>query len=149
VAVDHPERTALAHFAAAMSGTPPWVDRLMRLRNRVVRRLGLKDLGDMAAESLRQLDADPGAPPPKPGERVGIFTLRSCRDDEVLVEDDDRHLRVVLSVRRQAADAAVPARVVVTTVVHVHNWLGHVYMLPVAPMHRLIAPAVLSRINGG
>lgn len=35
-----------------------------------------------------------------------------------------------------------------TTVVHVHNLLGRVYMLAVKPWHRRIAPAVLSRLDG-
>ncbi|HEY8706862.1 MAG TPA: DUF2867 domain-containing protein [Burkholderiaceae bacterium] len=33
----------------------------------------------------------------------------------------------------------------VSTVVHIHNLLGRVYMLFVAPVHRLIVPAVLGR----
>ncbi|HEX7636902.1 MAG TPA: DUF2867 domain-containing protein [Burkholderiaceae bacterium] len=144
VVVDHPERTALEHLLVALAATPPWVDRAMRLRNRVVARFGLKRLGDLGLAGAR------GAPAPeRPGDRVGIFMLRSRSDDEVLVEDDDRHLRVVLSVRRLAAGESQPARIVLTTVVHLHNLLGRLYMLPVAPMHRLIAPAVLRRVNDG
>ena len=36
--------------------------------------------------------------------------------------------------------------VTLTTVVHVKNLLGHLYMLPVTPAHRIIAPAVLAGI---
>ena len=59
--------------------------------------------------------------------------------------DSDKHLDVVLSVHRAplGGDAVT---ITVTTVVHVKNWLGHMYMLPVRPMHRLITPAVLSRL---
>jgi hypothetical protein len=35
-----------------------------------------------------------------------------------------------------------------TTIVHVKNFVGRLYMLPVTPAHRIIAPAVLSRIAG-
>ena len=37
--------------------------------------------------------------------------------------------------------------ITITTVVHVNNLLGHLYMLPVAPMHRRIAPAVLAGLG--
>lgn len=147
VAVQHPERTAMEHLMAALAATPRWVDTAMRLRNRVVVCFGLKNLGDLGLAGA----ADPHGRQPMPqhpGERVGIFTLRSRSDDEVLVEDDDKHLHVVLSVRRLPADATQPARIVLTTVVHLHNLLGRLYMLPVTPMHRLIAPAVLGRVNG-
>jgi hypothetical protein len=57
-------------------------------------------------------------------ERVGIFTLiangAAAPDGQVLLT--------------------------VTTVVHVHNWLG-LYMLPVTPLHRLIAPSVLKSVG--
>ncbi|MEK8053056.1 DUF2867 domain-containing protein [Ideonella sp. DXS22W] len=143
VAVDHPERTAIEHLMTTLAATPRWVDVAMRLRNRVVVCFGLKNLGDLGLRPTH------GQQPlsQHPGDRVGIFTLRSRSDDEVLVEDDDKHLHVVLSVRRLPADATQPARIVLTTVVHLHNLLGRLYMLPVAPMHRLIAPAVLARVN--
>ncbi len=142
VEVDHPERTAMEHLLAALAATPPWVDRLMGLRNRVVALFGLKHLGPLS------LTTPGSAPrPEQPGDRVGIFTLRSRTDDEVLVEDNDKHLRVVLSLKRRPQDGSKPAHVVLTTVVHQHNLLGRLYMLPVAPMHQRIAPAVLGRIN--
>lgn len=52
---------------------------------------------------------------------------------------------VTLSVhRQQLPDAQV--RITITTVVNQHNWLGRLYMLPVKPMHRIIAPSVLKAI---
>lgn len=144
VAVAHPERSALQHLQAALAATPAWVDGAMWLRNRVVACFGLKNLG-----GLGQARRAEQPPPRQPGDRVGIFTLRSLSDDEVLVEDDDRHLRVVLSVRRLPAHGEQPARIVLGTVVHLHNLLGRLYMLPVTPMHKLIAPAVLARVNHG
>ena len=81
-----------------------------------------------------------------PGDRVGIFTLVANTFDEVLLSDKDKHLDVTLSIHR-AVDANTGAVVVtVTTVVHVHNLLGRLYMLPVVPMHRIIAPSVLRAV---
>lgn len=144
VVVHHPERTALQHLMHTLAATPRWVDCAMGLRNRVVAWFGLKHLGGLGLDDARHLPL-----PQHPGDRVGIFTLRSLSDDEVLVEDDDKHLQVVLSVRRLAAADGQPPRIVLSTVVHLHNLLGRLYMLPVTPMHKLIAPAVLRRVNTG
>ena len=132
-----PGLSALEQFIKALSATPPWIDRLMALRNHAVAALGLKDLG-----TLSRLDPAKPASSYRPGDRVGIFTLIANDADEALLGDRDKHLDVTLSAHRAAApDGQV--LLTVTTVVHVHNWLGRLYMLPVTPMHRLIAPSVL------
>ncbi|WP_085317886.1 DUF2867 domain-containing protein [Derxia lacustris] len=135
VPVADPSLSALDLFLKAARRTPRWIDAAMALRNRVVAPFGLKDLGGLAAVSATRAGADY-----RPGERVGIFTLIANTPDEVLLGDDDRHLKVVVSLRREGA------AVVVTTVVHTRNWLGRLYMLPVTPMHKLIAPAFLARL---
>lgn len=137
-----PHLSALDQFLLAARQTPRWVEYCMGLRNRVVRRLGLKDLGGLSALSSTRPASDY-----RPGERVGIFTLFDNDPDEALLGDRDRHLDVVLSVHRTAAADAQQAVITLTTVVHVHNLLGRLYMLPVAPMHRIIAPAVLSAVG--
>ena len=84
--------------------------------------------------------------PHRPGDRVGIFTVMAANDDEVLLGDSDKHLDVVLSLCKQSTSATRGTTLAVTTVVHVHNLLGRRYMIPVAPLHRRIAPAVLARL---
>lgn len=136
------ERSAMRHLLNLMSQTPPWIDRLMNLRNRVVQLFGLKDLGRLTRIDLSRPDADY-----QPGDRVGIFTLISQSPDEVLVVDRDKHLDVHLSLNRQPVNAEGLRPIVLSTVVHPHNRLGRLYMLPVAPFHRLIAPMTLARLN--
>lgn len=140
VPVLKPQRTALEHLQHALQHTPPWVLRLLALRNRVVAWFGLH-----AAEHWAPTPQAAGAL--QPGDRVGIFRLVRLSDDEVIVGDDDHHLRVVLSLRREPARAGQPAAVVLTTAVHLHNLLGRLYMLPVGPAHRVIAPVVAARVN--
>lgn len=134
ITVAEPGLTALGQFRQMFARTPRWVDRCMQLRNAVVRRLGLKDLG-----SFHGFDPDRPESDYQPGERLGIFTLFSNSPEELLVGDHDRHLDVTLSFHLN------PERTVltVTTVVQVKNWLGRLYLLPVIPMHKLIAPATL------
>ena len=136
-------QSALAYFLTALARTPSWVNTLMSLRNRMVQLAGLKNLG-----GLGEIDPSKPASAYLAGDRVGIFTLISNSHDEALLGDSDKHLDVVLSIFKQPPSADGIASVAVTTVVHVHNLLGRIYMLPVTPLHKLIAPAVLSRAVG-
>lgn len=134
--------SALGQFLRALSATPAWVNMLMSVRNSAVAVVGLKNLG-----TLSQLDHAKPESEYKPGDRVGIFTLIANTTDEVLLGDKDKHLDVVLSVHKAAENNSGGVVVTVTTVVHVHNWLGRLYMVLVAPMHRIIAPSVLKAVG--
>jgi hypothetical protein len=134
-------RTALALYLDVVARTPGWVNRLMALRNRVVGLFGLKNLGHLnGATAQRPASAY------KLGDRVGIFSILYLSDDEVILGDADKHLKVCVSVRKLSEPRSAIA---VSTVVHIHNLLGRVYMLFVAPVHKRIVPAVLGRYRGG
>lgn len=133
--------TALGQFLKAADRTPRWVSACMALRNRVVSLFGLKNLGGLEQLPRGKAEADY-----KPGDRVGIFTLFENTPGEVLLGDRDKHLDVTLSVHLTPQPATGTPLVTLTTVVRVHNLLGRAYMLPVTPMHRLIAPAVLRAV---
>lgn len=135
------DRTAMAHALRAMSATPRWIDNLMQVRNAVVRRLGLKDLGRLTRIDLQRDEASY-----QPLERIGIFTLISSTADEVVMADKDKHLDVYLALNRLPINADGTRTLVMSTVVQTHNWLGTLYMVPVAPFHRLIAPLTLKNV---
>jgi hypothetical protein len=137
-----PNLDPLSQFLRVAKSTPRWIDEAMKLRNRIVSLFGIKDLG-----SLSEVSASKQASDYKPGDRVGIFTLISMSENEVLLGDNDRHLKVVVSVHRQATELAAQAVVTVTTVVMVHNWFGRLYMVPVRPAHRVIARTVVRAIG--
>lgn len=134
--------SALAIFLQVASRTPGWVNRLMALRNQVAARIGLKNLGHLNA-----IQASRSADDYRVGDRVGIFTILHLSDDEVILGDSDKHLDVKVSFCK-ITDAG-HSLVAVSTVVHLHNLLGHVYMLIVAPIHRRIVPATLARLETG
>ncbi len=136
VRAGQPQLSALGQLLKLMSQAPCWVEFSMALRNRVVARLGLKDLGGFGNFDRAKAEAEY-----RPGDRVGIFTLYRITPDEVLMGDKDKHLDVTLSLHRRQEGPDV--QLTVTTVVHVHNRLGRIYMLPVTPMHKLIAPATM------
>ena len=133
--------TALGQFLKAAGRTPRWVSACMSLRNRVVSLFGLKNLGGLENLPRGKAEADY-----RPGDRVGIFTLFENTPGEVLLGDRDKHLDVTLSVHLTPQPAGGASLITLTTVVRVHNLLGRVYMLPVTPMHRLIAPTVLRAV---
>ena len=142
VVAAEPGHSALGQFLRAACATPAWVNALMSIRNKTVAALGLKNLGGLGGLDRNKAEAEY-----KPGDRVGIFRLIENTPDEVLLGDNDKHLEVVLSVHRAVAPSSGETVVTVTTVVHIHNLLGRLYMLPVAPIHKIITPSVLQAVG--
>jgi hypothetical protein len=138
VSVPDDGRSALQCYLDFVSATPKWIDMLMSIRNAVVRLFLLKPVGNLAdvrgARAVESLG---------PGDRAGIFTIRSVREQEVVLEIRDTHLDSVVSVYKQSGQHA---RLTVISMVFYHNFLGRLYMLPVAPMHRIIVKSILSKL---
>ncbi|MHB8252826.1 MAG: DUF2867 domain-containing protein [Acidiferrobacter sp.] len=137
-----PAVSALALYLTMVSRTPAWVNGLMAIRNRAVSLIGLKDLGHLGA-----ISASKPTDSYRVGDRVGIFTILQMTDKEVILGDADKHLQVKVSVCKLSSGER--HSVAVSTVVHTHNTLGRLYMLFVAPVHRVIAPAMLARVATG
>lgn len=138
----HPETSALQAWLDGVARTPGWIDALMALRNRAVRLVGLKDLGALGPGALRR-----DAASYRCGDRVGIFEIWHLSPDEVVMGQKDRHLdvRVSLCKRRHFGEPVLAQ----STVVHVHNALGRLYMAVVTPFHRRIARTMLARLAAG
>lgn len=134
VAPDAP--SALALYLLFVRRTPTWVSRLMSLRNRITSLLGLKDLGHLQAVGTKSADQY------VIGDRVGIFSLTYLSDHEIILSDADKHLDVHVSICKLSA--AGQHCMAVSTVVHVHNWLGKIYMFFITPIHKMIVPAMLA-----
>jgi hypothetical protein len=131
------ERSSLQVWLEHATKTPSWVNMLMAVRNKIVSALGLKNLGHLG-------DLEPGkeASDYKVGDRVGIFTLLSVNENEIILADNDKHLDVKVSVY---IDGDGGNQVSISTVVHVHNMIGKVYLLFVKPLHKLIVPSTIIR----
>ena len=130
-------RSALQIWLNHVSKTPSWVNVLMAARNIIVSALGLKNLGHLGAVNTAKSTTEYQV-----GDRVGIFTLLSISDQEVILGDFDRHLDVKVSVYK---DNRAIGSIVISTVVHTHNLFGKLYMLFVTPIHKLIVPTMLAR----
>jgi hypothetical protein len=137
-----PHLSALETFLELTSHTPGWMNALMSLRNQMVRLVGLKHLGAMRT----QTSAKP-ASKYQVGARIGIFTLEQLQPDEVIAGDDDKHLHVRVSLFKHTVEGK-PV-VSISSVVHIHNTLGHCYMAIVGPVHKLIVPLMLAQVARG
>jgi len=140
IELPHDDRSPLELYLNVVAQTPRWVDFLMNVRNRIVALLGLKDMGALS-------HIDPGKPAHayRIGDQAGIFKLLEIHANEVVLGETDKHLDVKISVAKQ--DEGGNTMVSVSTVVHVHNAMGRLYMFFVAPAHKIIAPATLKMVT--
>jgi Protein of unknown function (DUF2867) len=129
--------TPVEIYLRAAVATPPWVNRLMSIRNGIVRQLGLKDVGAMANATGKPAEAY------QIGDRIGIFSIFAKTGDEVVLGIDDRHLDVRVSILKPQTDGL--RSYVVSTAVKVHNGLGRLYMAPVGRIHPLVVKALMRR----
>lgn len=132
-------QSALDVYLDIATKMPAWASFLMAMRNQIVSVLGLKHLGRFEDAVLVKRTA-----PLNVGERLGIFTLVSNTEREIVLEDTDKHLNVRVSFLLDVNDDKV--QVHATTVVHVHNVWGKVYMFFVTPIHKLIVPSSLKTL---
>lgn len=125
-------RTPLELYLDLVSRTPGWIDFLMNLRNKFVAQLGLKSVG-----ALSGIDRNKPAHAYGIGDQAGIFKLLEVHENEVILGETDKHLNVKISVARKKEAGRTVAYV--STVVHVHNAMGRMYMFFITPAHRVIA----------
>lgn len=128
-ATHDPERLARFMFTTQA----PWVARLMWWRDRIVAVFGIK-----TSTQLLQTARTPDAV-----RRISFFRLYEQDAQEILLGEDDRHLDFRVSVRVEPAGGAT--QVIFTTVVQCHNLLGRVYLLVIAPFHRMVVRSTLQR----
>jgi hypothetical protein len=134
------DRSPLELYLSVASRTPRWIEILMGVRNKIVAQLGLKDVGAFGA-----IEKSKSAHAYRVGDQAGIFKLLEIHEKEVVLGEKDKHLDVKISVAKQNLPGSTS--VSVSTVVHVHNAMGRLYMLLVTPAHRIIAPAAISKVT--
>ena len=93
------------------------------LRDRLAGLAGIRSIGGLTTERPAT---------PKPGDMLDFFTIERIDDEELVLTVRDHHLDVMISV------LTGNRRLTITASVHNRNWLGRLYMIPVAPAHRMI-----------
>ncbi|EJE54360.1 Protein of unknown function (DUF2867) [Acidovorax sp. CF316] len=133
------DTSALQTWLDMVIRTPGWTRALMALRNRLVSMVGLKGVGQLHDGTRRS------AAGYRVGDQVGFFEIRHLGEREVVMGVDDRHLNVLVSLHKRMQDGQ--AVLALSSVVHIHNALGHTYMATIAPFHRLIVRTLLARLD--
>jgi hypothetical protein len=97
---------------------------LMKVRNSIVRMFGLKISGNEA----------PRASYYPVSSKLMIFTVSARNENEIVMEEDDKHLkfRTSILVDREKSE------IYLTTLVKFNNWGGKLYFIPVKPIHRML-----------
>lgn len=117
------------------SHMPTWVNKLMRLRNGVVKRLGFRVDDDLFKVNVDQL---------KVGDKAGFMTVIRCNDIEIVSFAEDRHMDFYMAVTKK------DDKVVISTLVNKKTTVGRVYLTMIAPFHWFIARTVITNaINKG
>jgi hypothetical protein len=110
------------------------VGKLMRLRNALVKPLGLKT-GLPKAHEVRK--------PMQIGDRARLFKLFQRAEDELLLGEDDKHLDFRVSVLRQHQNGQ--NWLTITTVVQYNNWFGGLYFSLIRPFHARLMPWMMKQ----
>lgn len=132
-----PERSPLQIWLDVINQPAPLVEVAMNIRNKVVSLFGLKT-GDVAGlRNTTKLAVDY-----KVGERIGIFLIYNISEQELVMGEDDKHLDVRLSLYKSEDGN----QATISTVVHINNFLGRVYMFFITPAHRIIARYMTAKV---
>ena len=129
-------QTSLRQFMAAMlSYYPGWVVFLYRVREILVKLLGLYK--HPVPEALPELDAEDVSF--VVGEAVTFFTVRLAEENHYWVGEtpEDKHLRAYFAVVVEALEDK-RKRFHVATIVYYKHWTGPVYFNLIRPFHHLV-----------
>jgi hypothetical protein len=116
---------------AVFSNPPAAVAPLMRIRDAIMGRFGVK-----TATDIRRAAAG------RPLGAIGPFGVEEIASEEVVMGEDDRHLSFKTSFLVRAT--AEGRELVWITVVRCNNTLGRIYLAVIAPVHRRLLPAFLN-----
>ncbi|WP_054008999.1 DUF2867 domain-containing protein [Cypionkella psychrotolerans] len=124
--------TALEAWRLAMAKPLPGMRLAFWLRDAISARFGVARIGGFSGAVV-------GAP--QVGDHLDFFLIEHIDDQVLSLTARDRHLDVMTCVTVEGTQLAITASVVT------HNWFGRLYMIPVAPAHRLIVWAMLRRLR--
>ena len=114
-----------------LNGRPiPLFAMAFRIRDAISARFGVKQLGGFRGAVAETVAV---------GDRVEFFLVEEVTPQLLVLTERDRHLDVMTAITVEGL------RLSITSSVVTHNLFGRVYMLPVAPAHRLIVWYLMRR----
>ena len=124
--------TALEAWNIAMRKPLPGVALAFRIRDAISSLFGVKRIGGFSGQQNRT---------PIVGDKLDFFLVERNEPECLTLSERDRHLEVVTCITTHGQ------RLTITSSVKVHNGFGKVYMIPVAPAHKLIVSTMLRRMQ--
>lgn len=131
VTLDRP-MSPIETWNALMSRPMPLLKLAFRTRDLLSAPFGIKRIDGFS----RQRHAAPA-----PGDHLDFFLVEDARPDRLVLTARDVHLDVLVCLLTHGREFSVTASVIT------HNFVGRLYMLPVAPAHRLIVRSMIVRLN--
>ena len=110
----------------------PFLAWAFRLRDAISSRFGVRRIGGFSGERRDTINI---------GERLDFFLVEHVAPDILVLTERDRHLDVMTCISTMDKELAITSSVIT------HNLFGRLYMLPVAPAHRLIVRGMLRRLG--
>lgn len=83
---------------------------------------------------------------PAIGEKLDFFDVVGVNADEIFLSSVDRHLSTLLVIKLEHLSVNIQ-KLTITPSVKTHNFFGELYMLPVAPAHKVIVRRMLLRLT--
>lgn len=125
---------SLSEFLAAfVSYMPAWVRVLYRIREGMVKLMGIQEDDSVSSAAVT---AD--TVPMTKGQNLAFFTVVEAMPDEYWVGAiDESHLSAYLAIEREAIGSD-KYRFHVTTLVYYKQWIGRLYFNIIRPFHHLI-----------
>lgn len=127
---------------AFFTSAPKWSEQLFVLRNKIVAVFGLKTSKKPInrKQQLENFNCEPN-------EKLGLFTVYSKTENEVILGEDDKHLNFRISLLKENIEGSdIEKKLTISTTVKFHNWFGKLYFIPVKPFHKIIVPKMLKGI---
>lgn len=124
--------TAIEAWRLVMAKPLPGLRWAFWLRDAISARFGVARIGGFSGAAVGDR---------KVGDHLDFFMIEHIDDQVLSLTARDRHLDVMTCVTVEGARLAITASVVT------HNGFGRLYMIPVAPAHRLIVWAMLRRLR--
>lgn len=119
---------------------PPFAIGLLRLREFIGKRLGLKTAAGKA-NTLREIAQFEG----QIGDRIALFDVWDRTANSIVTGQRDKHLDFVLvfTLTNEGTEYTLH----LTTAVQINSRLGSIYLLAVRPVHRVLMPTLIKRLS--
>ena len=114
---------------------PAWVNMLFKLRNFMVKFVGLKSSENGDLKELEKCI--------RTGKPYGLFSVPAKNCNETVLLLTDKHLNAYISVYVESKEEHKTISVI--TLVHFKNKLGRIYFFVIRPFHGLVVKSMLKR----